>query len=49
MFYEYGVQIMTPDARVAAVEELRREWVLISGHPEERLRRTVRVLDGPAR
>jgi hypothetical protein len=40
---------MTPDARVAAVEELRKEWALISGHPEERLRRIVRVLDGPER
>ena len=40
---------MTPDARVAVVEQLRAEWALISGHPEERLRRTVRVLDGPER
>jgi ABC-type nitrate/sulfonate/bicarbonate transport system substrate-binding protein len=36
---------MTPDARVAVVEQLRREWAATSGHPEERLRRTVRVLD----
>jgi ABC-type nitrate/sulfonate/bicarbonate transport system substrate-binding protein len=35
---------MTPDARVALVEQLRREWAAISGHPAERLRRTVQVL-----
>jgi hypothetical protein len=38
-----------PDARVAMVEELRRNWAVFSGQPEERLRRTVRVLDGPER
>ncbi len=40
---------MTPDQRVAVVEQLRKDWALISGHPEERLRRTARVLDGPER
>ncbi len=40
---------MTPDQRVAVVEQLRKDWTLISGHPEERLRRTARVLDCPER
>ncbi len=40
---------MAPDARVEVVEKLRREWARISGQPYERLRRTVRVLDGPQR
>jgi hypothetical protein len=40
---------MTPDARVAMVEQLRRDWAVFSGHPAERLRRVVRVLDGPGR
>lgn len=40
---------MTPDARVALVEQLRREWAVFSGIPQERLRRVVRVLDGPER
>jgi hypothetical protein len=38
-----------PDDRVAMVEQLRRDWAVFSGQPEERLRRTVRVLDGPER
>lgn len=33
---------LSPDARVALVEDLRREWVKISGRPIERLRRTAR-------
>lgn len=40
---------MPPDAGVAMVEQIRREWAAFSGHPEERLRRVVRVLDGPER
>jgi hypothetical protein len=34
---------MSPDARVALVEQLRREWLQMTGHADERLRRTVRV------
>jgi hypothetical protein len=40
---------VTPDDRVAMVEQLRRDWATISGQIEERLRRVVRVLDGPGR
>ena len=36
---------MAPDARVAVVEQLRRDWAAISGHTEERLRRVGRGLD----
>jgi hypothetical protein len=35
---------MSPDARVALVEQLRQEWGKISGQPIERLRRTVRLV-----
>lgn len=35
---------LSPDARVAVVEDLRREWAKISGQPIERLRRTARLL-----
>jgi len=40
---EYWAAI-PPDDRVAMVEQLRRDWAAFSGQPEERLRRTVRVL-----
>ena len=40
---------MTPDRRVAVVDELRRLWEEIKGEPHEGLRRTVRVLERPAR
>ena len=36
---------MSPDARVALVEQLRQEWAQISGRPLERLRRIVCVLE----
>jgi hypothetical protein len=35
---------MTPDARVAAVGELRAHWAAMQGDDDQRLRRTVRVL-----
>lgn len=35
---------LSPDARVALVEEIRQDWARISGRPIERLRRTVRRL-----
>jgi hypothetical protein len=40
---------LAPDDRVALVEQIRRDWTKISGHPFERLRRTVRVLQRPPR
>ena len=40
---------LTPDARVALVEQIRHDWTKISGQPVERLRRTVRVLQREAR
>jgi hypothetical protein len=40
---------MSPDDRVAAVEELRAQWAAMRGEDHEGLRRTVRVLDGPER
>jgi hypothetical protein len=36
---------LTPAARVDAVEELRAQWVSMTGHGDEGLRRTVRVLE----
>ncbi len=39
----------TPDARVAAVEELRAQWAALRGERHEGLRRTVRVLERPKR
>jgi hypothetical protein len=36
---------MTPDERVAAVEELRAQWAALTGARHEGLRRTVRVLE----
>jgi hypothetical protein len=36
---------MSPDERVAAVEELRLEWCKIQGKSNEGLRRTARVLE----
>jgi len=40
---EFWAQL-SPDERVAAVEELRLEWGKIRGESHERLRRTARVL-----
>jgi len=40
---------MSPDERVAAVQELRAQWAAMRGESHEGLRRTVRVLDGPER
>jgi hypothetical protein len=40
---------LSPDRRVALVEELRQEWARISGQPIERLRRTARVLQRDGR
>jgi hypothetical protein len=40
---------MSPDARVALVEELRQEWARIRGQPIEGLRRTARVLQRDVR
>jgi len=39
----------TPDARIAAVEELRKHWAMLKGVSHEGLRRTVRVLEAPER
>ena len=36
---------MTPDERVAAVEELRAQWAALRGSSHEGFRRTVRVLE----
>ena len=41
---EFWAQL-TPDARIAAVEELRAQWAAMSGHGHEGLRRTVRVFE----
>ena len=40
---------MTPDERVAVVEDLRLEWAEQQGEDEPRLRRAVRVLAAPWR
>ena len=40
---------VSPDARVAAVEDLRKQWAVLQGANVEGLRRTVRVLDAPGR
>ena len=40
---------VSPDARVAAVEDLRRQWARFQGVDDEGLRRTVRVLEAPER
>jgi hypothetical protein len=40
---------LTPDARVAVVEDLRRQWAALQGVHHEGLRRTVRVLEAPER
>lgn len=40
---------VSPDVRVAAVEELRKQWAKFHGADDEGLRRTVRVLDAPER
>lgn len=39
----------SPEARIAAVEALRRHWAALQGVSHEGLRRTVRVLEGPER
>jgi hypothetical protein len=36
---------MTPDERVAAVNELRAQWASLTGEGHEGFRRTVRVLE----
>lgn len=38
---------VSPDARVAAVEDLRKQWAVLQGANDEGLRRTVRVLEAP--
>jgi len=38
-------QSVSPDARVAAVEDLRQQWASLQGADDEGLRRTVRVLE----
>jgi hypothetical protein len=38
---------VSPDARVAAVEDLRKQWARFQGADDQGLRRTVRVLDAP--
>ena len=40
---------VSPDARVAAVEDLRQQWAVLQGANDEGLRRTVRVLEAPER
>jgi hypothetical protein len=40
---------LSPDARVAVVEALRRQWAEVQGLHDEGLRRTVRVVDAPER
>ena len=40
---------VSPDARVAAVEDLRKQWAVLQGANDEGLRRTVRVLEAPER
>ena len=40
---------MSPDDRVAAVEDLRKHWARLKGVSDEGLRRTVRVFDAPER
>ena len=40
---------VSPDARVAAVEDLRKQWAVLQGTSDEGLRRTVRVLEAPER
>ena len=40
---------MTPDERVALVDELRHQWEKMYGEPHEGLRRTVLVSERPPR
>lgn len=40
---------VAPDARVSAVEDLRRQWARLQGADVEGPRRTVRVLEAPER
>jgi hypothetical protein len=40
---------MTPDQRVALVDELRRQFAWFKGEAHERLRRTVLVAERPPR
>ncbi len=41
--------LMTPDERVAAVEELRTQWPAAKDDDQPGLRRTIRVLERPER
>ena len=38
-------QQMSPDERVAAIDDLRQDWLKMKGSRDEGLRRTVRVLE----
>jgi hypothetical protein len=40
---------LTPQQRVDAVEDLRRQWLKMQGARDEGLRRVVRVLEPPRR
>jgi hypothetical protein len=40
---------MTADERVAAIDDLRADWLKLRGLPDERLRRAVRVLESARR
>ena len=42
-------QRLEPDARVAAVGELRAQWLVLTGARDEGLRRIIRVLERPPR
>ena len=40
---------VSPDVRVAAVDDLRAQWAAFQGIDDQGLRRTVRVLEAPER
>ena len=40
---------LTAEQRVAAMDDLRRQWLTMQGARDEGLRRVVRVLDPPRR
>ena len=42
-------QTVSPDDRVAVVEDLRRQWAKLKGLDDQGLRRTVHVLQAPER
>ena len=42
-------QTMSPELRIAAVADLRKQWAAFQGIHDEGLRRTVRVLQAPER